>query len=740
NDDKDDTQAIISIAANRSLSVGRVRAIISLRLEEEEMRRGGEEVFDELGEWVEKDMALEMQDLGSVGVHCVPMNDYLPDYGGFHSHRPPRAGARSEREEEGIAFVKASEKEVQDRERKLEARMIEEEYERRAEEKRMRKPDPERKVPVSEVGRRLIERVVEGKDKTYREQGNNRWKFAFKNVVNEKLKKTHGLPRVADTFIVDTKKTSVRLPDFAAPAEQPEERENKEVHDEPDDTKTHRSVGVDFDFYDMVDDNIISILLDACKPLFDLVNDDLVNDPESKPSTMKPADLLMATAKLIIAAGYKMKEQARQEMAEEDLGGGMFDQDVKGMREFAAKVPLPQVYDADEQRVLDEQLALHEVPRPSLRKYKTGTKLYTCQLADTGSGVDNRDLLNEKILGMIRTTNVLRSAQAKYRFFDEFLFHIIRNAMKRGAVQTAFTVKTHLVALTTNEAGRIARSLVSIIMANATAVAAVDEHIMTFPALGELDREYKWFRPMMESITAELMSQVAYGVKVRAAIGAAASFGDMISDAYMVNAYYVAGRSGPANALLGMVGGNLCFQLIIVTVQTQRLKKDKWRTRFFEFLSVISFMKPGVDAYRVASGAEPATGAAFEPLIEMLYTKGGELVFEAVPGLVVQLVAALTAEKNTTSAYVSLLISTASAALTATTLFWDIDTDPGKRKANPAWVGIVPDLGRGTAFATVFAMCAFHIFAKAAGTALLAVTNPAWLWYYVLGDHGLHFA
>ena len=77
-------------------------------------------------------------------------------------------------------------------------------------------------------------------------------------------------------------------------------------------------------------------------------------------------------------------------MAEEDLGGGMFDQDVREMREFAAKVPLPQVYEPDEQRVLDEQLALHEVPRPSLRKYKTGTKLYTCQLVDTGSGVDVR--------------------------------------------------------------------------------------------------------------------------------------------------------------------------------------------------------------------------------------------------------------------------------------------------------------------------------------------------------------
>jgi hypothetical protein len=98
----------------------------------------------------------------------------------------------------------------------------------------------------------------------------------------------------------------------------------------------------------------------------------------------------MSTAKLIIAAGYKMKEQARQDMAEEDLGGGMFDEDVKDVRAFAAKVHLPQAYDADELEVLDTEIAIHEAPQPSLQKYKTGTKLYTCHLADTGSGVDVR--------------------------------------------------------------------------------------------------------------------------------------------------------------------------------------------------------------------------------------------------------------------------------------------------------------------------------------------------------------
>jgi hypothetical protein len=345
--------------------------------------------------------------------------------------------------------------------------------------------------------------------------------------------------------------------------------------------------------------------------------------------------------------------------------------------------------------------------------------------------------------------------------------------MKRGAVQTKFTVKTPLVALTANEAGRIARSLVSIMMANATAKAAVDELIMTFPALGELDREFKWFRPMMEAIATELMDRVAYGVKARAAIGAGVSFGDMLSDAYMVDLYRKTGRPGTSNSLLGMVGANLVFQLVITYSKCNNMKKDKWKTMLFEFLSIVSFMKPGalspaisppspppsppfsslplpgVDAFRVASGAETAEGPTMDPLAEMVYTKGGELVFEAVPGLVLQLVAALNAKENTTSVFASLIISTASAALTGTTIVWDLDTDPGKRKRNvghrpftvpspplsspphpqPDWIGLVPDMGRGTAFATVFAMCAFQIFAKAAATALLAATDSAWLWY-----------
>jgi hypothetical protein len=108
-----------------------------------------------------------------------------------------------------------------------------------------------------------------------------------------------------------------------------------------------------------------------------------------------------------------------------------------------------------------------------------------------------------------------------------------------------------------------------------------------------------------------------YGLKLRAFGGAGLSFGDMISDAYMINTFYTTGKGGTANGLLAMVGTNLSFQMVIVYMQTQGLKKNKLRTMLFEMLTVVTFVKPGVDAYRVASGAEQVPGSGFTPLHEM---------------------------------------------------------------------------------------------------------------------------
>jgi hypothetical protein len=100
----------------------------------------------------------------------------------------------------------------------------------------------------------------------------------------------------------------------------------------------------------------------------------------------------------------------------------------------------------------------------------------------------------------------------------------------------------------------------------------------------------------------------------------------------MIKTFYDIGDMANAMGLLAMVGANLAYQVLIVYVQTQGLKKNKWRTMLFEILTAVLFVKPGVDAYRVASGAEQLPGATFGPMAEMIYTKGGELVFEAIPG------------------------------------------------------------------------------------------------------------
>jgi hypothetical protein len=136
----------------------------------------------------------------------------------------------------------------------------------------------------------------------------------------------------------------------------------------------------------------------------------------------------------------------------------------------------------------------------------------------------------------------------------------------------------------------------------------------------------------MLGISTELRAQVPYGVKLRAYISAAVSAADGLSDAYMIDEFSKMGNTGAANSLRAMVGANLAFQTLIVYGQNQGLKKDKWKTVLVETLTVITFVKPGVDAYRVASGAEQAPSAGFSPLKEMLFTKCSELFFEAIPG------------------------------------------------------------------------------------------------------------
>jgi hypothetical protein len=350
-----------------------------------------------------------------------------------------------------------------------------------------------------------------------------------------------------------------------------------------------------------------------------------------------------------------------------------------------------------------------------------------------------REELRVAVTKMIARNDAFRAFQAKYEFLDECLYHIVRNKMKIGAAQAEYVVNAPLAALTPIAAGHIARSFPKLLMSNVNGEAAVDEFVLSYPALGEMDDEFTWFRPMMVAVANELASKVAYGVKVRAGIGGSFSMLDLVSDVAIISEYIATGRMGFAYLLIGMVAANISFQLIIVWINTQGLTENKLRTMLPEMLATLLFIKPGLDVWKVASGAEQQPGSAASPLQEMTYSKGCEMVLEAIPGMALQFTAILRAKDRSTTAIVSLLISAASAGLTATSIFFDTDVDPGARKRNPAWVGAIPDHDRGLAFATIFTFCTLHVLAKGVATALFFIANPLFLKIYIAVDYGLYF-
>ena len=116
-------------------------------------------------------------------------------------------------------------------------------------------------------------------------------------------------------------------------------------------------------------------------------------------------------------------------------------------------------------------------------------------------------------------------------------------------------------------------------------------------------------------------------------MGAKLSLLDIITDIYMIYQYLTSEEEGQAtfgfiNA--GMVVASMLFQLGVVFAQNHKKGMKKLA---YEALTVILFIKPAVDAFRVANGTETEEGSAFDPMVELVTTKGVEMVRDQGKGL-----------------------------------------------------------------------------------------------------------
>jgi hypothetical protein len=289
-------------------------------------------------------------------------------------------------------------------------------------------------------------------------------------------------------------------------------------------------------------------------------------------------------------------------------------------------------------------------------------------------------------------------------------------------------------ALTLAEATKIGRGFDAIIRVSPTPSDAVDELLQTYPAVNVAAQQHIWLRPMLETIAKRRAETAPLGLKLRLAVGAAFSFGDMASDAVQILAMFLAGQSLRAFALLAMIAMNLAAQALVAILQTAH---HGWRAILWELSIVFSLLKPAIDAIRIAGGAEHVEGAPIDPLTEMVVCKCSEMTFESIPGGLAQAFFLLDGGDWTTVAVVSVCLSCISTAFTTTTLAFDLDTDKGRRHLNPEFYGYVPDTsaGRIGVFMLLFLYHSAHALGSTFSMAVLAQTNLLWLAVYLLADH-----
>jgi hypothetical protein len=278
--------------------------------------------------------------------------------------------------------------------------------------------------------------------------------------------------------------------------------------------------------------------------------------------------------------------------------------DINAMRFFAA-VRLPNEFDAGDSGELG-QLTTYEV--------------YPMR--------NQEDQLRDSVGKVIARVTALRAAQAKYRFLDEILYRVFRNKFQKSA----YTVSSSLMTLNSNEAGKIGKSFNNIMLTNGTGPMAVDEWIGMYPALSEFSSEYSWFKPMMDGVATELMKRAKLGVSARAYGGAAFSVMDMISDVLVITQFFKQGRMEYAVPLIGSVALNVVLQLAVCWFQYRGLREDRWKHLLRNWLYVVTFVKPGVDAYRFSTGAERLAGSLASAQSELTWSKNCEMFCEAIPG------------------------------------------------------------------------------------------------------------
>jgi hypothetical protein len=364
-------------------------------------------------------------------------------------------------------------------------------------------------------------------------------------------------------------------------------------------------------------------------------------------------------------------------------------------------------------------------------------------------GRDMGDLMMDKVLTAQSKVGWKHKVPVAAREVDEFfarnaamrqmqVLHPMFKSMIKAVVEQRLVapgiVKTKLADLSQVEAVKIGSFLKGEIAIGVNSDAAVDLWIVSQPSLGELDRGYVWFRPFTYAIGLRIIKSSDLGMKARVVFGSSLSLFDMVSDVYMIYLFWEEGKSAFAIATLSMILINMFFQVSVVLLNTASMKSS---TKIREVMYVLMCVKPGVDAYRIAVDWESEEKTKFEPMHEMLMSKGTETVFESLPASVLQMFALLKATTRSQAAIASIVISIMTTAFTATIMAFDYDLAPKKRAATPEIYGFIKTEARSLTLFLMFASTVSHVTNKVVACSLVAAVKPSLLFKFLAVDVAL---
>jgi hypothetical protein len=257
----------------------------------------------------------------------------------------------------------------------------------------------------------------------------------------------------------------------------------------------------------------------------------------------------------------------------------------------------------------------------------TGERLVAPTTAEAQEGKKGESTAATRVRLVLESNRGLQTLSKKHVWLEGLLVKVLENKLWPGKV-----VNTALVDLSERGAKAIGASFSSSIAVNLTNESGVDEWILKYPALVEIDGRYSWFRPMLEAVAQRLLEQVSWGLKMRVSVGAGVSMLDLISDIVITVQYFrIEGQQGYALGLLMCILVTFFLQGSIVFIQNY---KGPRRVLAKELLILLSGTKPGIDAARVVKNSPQLSFHMIDRYFEHVAIRVLEVFGEAIPGCV----------------------------------------------------------------------------------------------------------